>query len=278
MRMRGERRKDGEMLQAIRAGARGHCRLRAVLAPLVGAYVAGLLAASRPPAASAQEPGARRRAYELVYLDEPDGRRFLDESETRGGFVTLSMHFVTQDNLAYCGVATTAMVLNATGIERPTSPEHAPFKLFTQSNLFNERVRQVAPPESVKRAGMDLKTLGKVLESFPVDVKVCYASGKSLGRFRDDAVECLKGTESFVVVNYLRRAMGQNVGGHISPLAAYHRGEDRFLILDVARYKYPPVWVKADDLWRAMEAVDAESGKSRGYVIVTKPSARAAVE
>ena len=46
-------------------------------------------------------------------------------------------------------------------------------------------------------------------------------------------------------MNYLRKAIGQERGGHISPLAAYDAKSDRFLILDVARYKYPPVWVKA---------------------------------
>jgi Phytochelatin synthase len=36
------------------------------------------------------------------------------------------------------------------------------------------------------------------------------------------------------------RAIGQEQGGHISPLAAYDAETDRFLILDVSRYKYPP--------------------------------------
>ena len=52
----------------------------------------------------------------------------------------------------------------------------------------------------------------------------------------------------FVIVNYLRKALGEQTGGHISPLAAYDGKADRFLILDVARYKYPPVWVKTADI------------------------------
>jgi hypothetical protein len=50
--------------------------------------------------------------------------------------------------------------------------------------------------------------------------------------------------------------MGQETGGHISPLAAYDSKSDRFLILDVARYKYPPVWVSASDLFVAMNTTD----------------------
>ena len=55
-----------------------------------------------------------------------------------------------------------------------------------------------------------------------------------------------------MIVNYYRKAMGEEVGGHISPLAAYDVKADRFLVLDVARYKYPPVWVKTADLFAAM--------------------------
>ena len=49
-----------------------------------------------------------------------------------------------------------------------------------------------------------------------------------------------------MLVNYLRSAIGQKTGGHISPLAAYNQETDSFLILDVSRYKYPPIWVKAE--------------------------------
>jgi hypothetical protein len=36
--------------------------------------------------------------------------------------------------------------------------------------------------------------------------------------------------------------------------------------LDVARYKYPPSWVKTTDLWNAMNTDDSDSGKKRGYL------------
>jgi len=61
-------------------------------------------------------------------------------------------------------------------------------------------------------------------------------------------------------VNYLRRSVGQERGGHISPLAAYDAEADRFLILDTARYKYSPVWVTAADLFAA---VNTPTGTTR---------------
>jgi len=68
--------------------------------------------------------------------------------------------------------------------------------------------------------------------------------------------------------------MGQETGGHISPLAAYDEDTDRFLILDVARYKYPPVWVTAADLYGAMNTKDSDNDdKMRGYVLISKRAA-----
>ena len=73
-----------------------------------------------------------------------------------------------------------------------------------------------------------------------------------------------------MVVNYLRKVIGQESGGHISPIAAYNKETDRFLILDVSRYKYPPVWVKAEELWQAINTVDSDGEKTRGFVLVSR--------
>ena len=72
-----------------------------------------------------------------------------------------------------------------------------------------------------------------------------------------------------MIVNYLRGAIGQERGGHISPLAAYDADTDRFLILDVSRYKYPPVWVATEDLFTAMNTTDPDNEhKTRGFVLI----------
>ncbi|MCP4303859.1 MAG: glutathione gamma-glutamylcysteinyltransferase, partial [bacterium] len=52
---------------------------------------------------------------------------------------------------------------------------------------------------------------------------------------------------------------------------AYDADTDRFLILDVSRYKYPPVWVEAETLFNAMNTTDSDNDdKSRGYVVVSR--------
>lgn len=72
----------------------------------------------------------------------------------------------------------------------------------------------------------------------------------------------------YIIVNYQRSVLGQSKSGHISPLAAYHEQSDRFLIEDVASYKYPPVWVSTENLWKAMNTTDSISQKTRGYLVV----------
>lgn len=52
--------------------------------------------------------------------------------------------------------------------------------------------------------------------------------------------------------------------GHFSPIGGYHAGSDMALILDVARFKYPPHWVPLTLLWEAMDNVDETTGQHRG--------------
>jgi hypothetical protein len=207
----------------------------------------------------------------LIALTTPEGEQLLVLSKARKDYWPLSVQFVTQDNLAYCGVASSVMVLNAMSIPAPEAPEYGSFPMFTQKNFFSDAARKVVPPERVSRQGMTLDQLGQLLETYPVKAKIYHTANSSLEEFRSLAVKNLQEPGNFVVVNYLRSAIGQKTGGHISPVAAYNEQTDRFLILDVSRYKYPPVWVKATDLWKAMDSVDSDSGKKRGFVLVSRP-------
>jgi hypothetical protein len=123
----------------------------------------------------------------------------------------------------------------------------------------------------VRQQGMTLDQLGKVLALQPVHAEVHHAGDETLDGFRSAARDYLGGSGRAVIVNYLRKTIGEAEGGHFSPLAAYDVEADRFLILDVARYKYPPVWVKAADLFAAMNTADAvNSNLTRGYVLIRK--------
>jgi hypothetical protein len=205
----------------------------------------------------------------LIDLRSEAGERLLKESEAAEAFVPLSATFVTQKNQAYCGVASIVMVLNARQLPAPAVPEYEPYRTFTQNNVLDERTDAILPREVLARQGMTLDQLGALLAAHPVAVEVHHAGDGSLETFRASARDYLARDGHFVVVNYLRKAIGQETGGHISPLAAYDADTDRFLILDVSRYKYPPVWVTAADLFTSMNTTDKDNqDKTRGYVLI----------
>lgn len=205
----------------------------------------------------------------LIPLNSTEGKQLLLISKARQDYLPLSANFVTQKNQAYCGVASIVMVLNALAIPAPKVLELGNSHAFTQDNVFNQQMRQVQTPFMTSLKGMTLEQLSQFLKSYPVKVEVHYASNMPLDKFRLIAAKNLQESNNFILVNYLRSSIGQQRWGHISPIAAYDYKTDRFLILDVSRNKYPPVWVKASSLWQAMATRDAESDKMRGLVLVS---------
>lgn len=212
----------------------------------------------------------------IDFRSEP-GERLLLESDALEAYFPLSVNFLTQRNQAYCGVASIVMVLNALEVPAPASPEYEPYRTFTQDNFLDKRTEAVLPREVLGKQGMTLDEIGRLLALHPVEAAVHHASDSSVEKFRAIAQDYLSQEDRFVIVNYLRKAIGQEKGGHISPLGAYDAETDRFLILDVSRYKYPPVWVTAPELFAAMNTTDADNqDRTRGFVLVQKAKAAAA--
>lgn len=73
-----------------------------------------------------------------------------------------------------------------------------------------------------------------------------------------------------MVISFSRSALGQTGVGHYSPIGAYNSERRAALVLDVARFKYPSYWAPIEKLWRAMEAVDEDTGRPRGYVMLKR--------
>jgi hypothetical protein len=207
----------------------------------------------------------------LIDLRSPQGEALLLETRALDAYFPISVAFETQKTQAYCGVASIVMVLNAIRAPAPTTPEYEPYKTFTQDNVLNDKTDAVLPRGVLARQGMTLDQLGEILALYPLAVDVRHAAPGRLDEFRRTAGAYLASKDHFVLVNYLRKALGEERGGHISPLAAYDEKADRFLILDVARYKYPPVWVSTSDLYAAMDTTDpANENKTRGYVLISR--------
>lgn len=202
----------------------------------------------------------------LVPLTSDEGLALLEASSTKRAYVQLTTYLECQENLAFCGPASIAAVLNALQIPRPDSSRHHGYRLFDQQNIFTLGGTPPKPIQDVRRSGMSLDILASHFRFASADCSMTYASDSSVDVFRNAITSSLETPHEFVVVNYLRSAIHQEGGGHISPLAAYHAPSDQVLILDVAKYKYPPVWVELPTLFAAMSSVDGKH--SRGFVIV----------
>jgi hypothetical protein len=206
-----------------------------------------------------------------IPLMEPAGIDLLVGSRARADYGPLAEQFLTQANLAYCGVASAVMVLNSLQVPAPAVAGYGRYRFWTQENVFEVPAgSQVVSAEVVKRQGMTLAELAGLLASHGVTAEPIHGDQLSLEQFRALLRRNLDQPGDRLLVNYDRRALGQAGGGHISPVAAYHAASDRVLILDVARYRYPSVWVPLADLWQAMRTIDTTSGRSRGLVTIRK--------
>src|SRR5436189_4485335 len=89
--------------------------------------------------ATAAQPQTLSLPDNLIDLRSHQGEQLLRESDAYEAFVPLSVNFVTQENQAFCGVASIVMVLNAMQLPAPAVPEYDPYHTFTQDNFLNER-------------------------------------------------------------------------------------------------------------------------------------------
>lgn len=223
---------------------------------------------------SAALAGTESRDIPLTPLAEPAGIELLSASQQRADYGALAETFLTQANLAYCGVASSVMALNSLEVPAPAASGYGRYRFWTQDNLFNaESTRAVLTPEQVARRGMTLQQLRGLLVSVGAKAEAIHGNGLDLAAFRRVVIANQANPKDRLLVNYLRPSIGQAGGGHISPVAAYHAPTDQVLILDVARYRYPSVWVPLEALWRAIRTTDSDSGLSRGLVIVSRNTA-----
>jgi hypothetical protein len=206
----------------------------------------------------------------LIALDSNEGQ-YLFRGSSQVDFWPLSLNWDSQMTPSYCGVATACAVLNSLRVPRPPQTGfEMNLTYFTQSNFFeNPSMSAIITKETVLQQGFTLKQLSGAIQTWNVSVETTFAGDSNVEIFRNTVRSVVCGEGDFLIVNYLRMAIQQQTGGHISPIAAYNSKADRVLVLDVAKYKYPPVWIKVSDLFAAMDTVDTVSNRTRGYLVVS---------
>lgn len=209
-------------------------------------------------------------ANTVIYWDTPEGRVLRARIPAGADYWELIPNFAVQQTQSYCAVASAITVLNAMPIDKPVDPAYAPYAYFTQSNFFTPGVSEIVNAKTVLSQGMTREEMAETLARLGVKTKSIAGDVFSDETLRTLLQKALGDDGQFVLANYFRGSMGQVGGGHWSALAAYDAQADRVLILDVAKYKYPPAWVTISTLRQAMDTIDTVSHKARGLVIVSK--------
>lgn len=121
-----------------------HAALLLLAATLAAACCGPACAASAPAAAPSPPPSqSPPPASELVALASPLGQALLYTSWQSADYGPLAQTFLTQDNLAYCGVASSVMVLNSLPVPAPHSAQYTAgdvsYAFWTQTNCERRR-------------------------------------------------------------------------------------------------------------------------------------------
>jgi len=144
---------------------------------------------------------------------------------------------------------------------------------------YDERLLDCCRPlDVVRRQGITLAEFGCLARCNGLRAEVHRADLTTEDQFR----EAIRNTSSYLsrgtgapaalCVAYDRGILGQTGGGHFSPIGGYAEQDDKVLVLDVARFKYPTYWVSVSTLWKSLHKADSISGKPRGFVILSRAS------
>jgi len=207
---------------------------------------------------------------DIVYLPTDQGAERFHRAAAETAALSLLSYFETEERQTFCGPTSLAIALDSMGITAPTPPAFFPYHLLTQDTVFTPQNLAVKSYARVEASGLTLDELGKFATNLGVATDVIHAADLAPDALRSRLRAALSDMDKRVIVNYSRVALGQEGGGHISPLAAYDAESDSFLVLDVARYKYTPAWVSYDLLLAGMRLVDPDSRLSRGALIVSR--------
>ncbi|KAL6075966.1 glutathione gamma-glutamylcysteinyltransferase [Balamuthia mandrillaris] len=195
-----------------------------------------------------------------------EGKLLFREALERGhmeNYFSLAAQFHTQSEPAYCGLGTLAMVLNALAID-PKRVWKGPWRWFSE-----ELLECCKPLEVVKQQGTTVNEFACLARCNGADCSVFYATESNENSFREAVTKTTRAEGSQIVVGYNRETLGQTGAGHFSPVGGYHPDRDLVLIMDVARFKYPPHWVELPLLFSAMKDTDPATNRSRGYMVLT---------
>jgi len=208
----------------------------------------------------------RQLPADTIAFSSPEGQQVFKEALALGGlggYFQLAEQFHTQADPSFCGLGSLVVALNALGID-PGRLWKGPWRWFSEELLDC----CVSLPE-VRARGLDVDELTCLARCNGADAELTRADASDLATWRSSIATAAAG-DTVIIASYDRAAMSQTGSGHFSPIGGYHPTRDLVLVLDVARFKYPPHWVSAEQLWRAMKSEDPATGRARGWITLRR--------
>lgn len=201
---------------------------------------------------------------DAIAFSSPEGRRLFGEALGSGGldgYFPLAEQFHTQADPMFCGLGSLVVALNALAID-PGRPWKGAWRWFAEDLLDC-----CVALEEVRRRGLDLDELACVARCNGADVLLHRPTLDQLDEFRGALATAARG-DAVMIASYDRGSLDQTGTGHASPVGGYHAARDLVLILDVARFKYPPHWLPTPRLLQAMQPIDPATGRPRGFLLL----------
>jgi glutathione gamma-glutamylcysteinyltransferase len=217
-----------------------------------------------------QTPSFYRRPLPegLIAFASTEGRQLFREALAAGGmegWFALAEQFHTQADPAFCGPGSLVVALNALEID-PGRIWKGPWRWYGE-----ELLDCCLPLSHVQQKGVTLDELACLSRCNGASARTSRADQSSVDQLRQDVIAAAGAERGPVLVaGYSRAGLGQTGSGHFSPVGGYHAGRDLVLLLDVARFKYPPHWVPLPRLWQAMTDVDPATGRARGWIVLDR--------
>src|SRR5262245_9787148 len=147
---------------------------------------------------------------------------------------------------------------------------------FTQDNVITKgqktRAQVLGEPltlngKQITDFGYQIRQLDEMLRANGVTTKLTIVDDNKLDDdIRTELVENLRRRGDYVIIAFLREAVGERGGAHISPLGAYDADSDSFLVLDVNPASADWVWMPTKTLIKGMRTFDKT--ENRGYILV----------
>ncbi|KAG1701883.1 hypothetical protein DVH05_010374 [Phytophthora capsici] len=210
----------------------------------------------------------RHLPQDCIAFSSQEGRKlFTDAINSNSNYMQiyfpLAEQFITQAEPAFCGLATLAMCLNALQID-PGRLWKGPWRWFSEELFDCCTSLSVAKEKGISMS--EFICLARCNGVLTEDYRA--TNDFTLEQFREIVKRSCATNSEIVVLNYSRKVLGQTGDGHFSPIGGYHAERDMVLLMDVARFKYPPHWVKLSRVFEAMQRMDPSMDLPRGLVVL----------